>query len=174
MITILVYPDKDNDRYRANLIMGQDAIETYGYKIELFGPFFDLGLGKPTHQNMLSQFLDGLAVQTIDINQDSVISQSFFIPNVLAEFDKDSKVKIVGLPEFVITTNWSGTAWCAAFAEHTFGTLVQRVYGKLAVRLHYGHPDVHDALWIMVHFIKTFCPVLILFLQTRLKLDCLS
>lgn len=66
--------------------------EHYAYRINIFGPFIDMGLGKPTHQNFLSQFIDGLVIQAIDVNQDSVISQSFFIPNVLAEFAKDPKV----------------------------------------------------------------------------------
>jgi len=106
-------------------------------------------LGKPTHQNYLSQFIDGMVIQTIDVNQDNVISQSFFVPNVLAEFDRDKAIKIVGCPEFVITTRWSSTAWCSAFSEHTFGTLVQRCYSKLGIRLHYGHPDFLDALFVM-------------------------
>lgn len=107
-------------------------------------------LGKPTNQNLLSHFIDGMIVQTIDVNQDNNFAQSFFIPNALAEFDKDKKVKIVGFPEYVFTRHWSSTAWCSAFSERSFGTLVQRCYSKLGIRLHYGHPDYLDALWIMV------------------------
>jgi 1,3-beta-glucan synthase len=91
-----------------------------------------------------------MIIQTIDVNQDSVISQSFFVPNVLGEFELDKNVKIVGCPEFIITTDWSSTAWCSAFSERTFGTLSQRAYARMNIRLHYGHPDYLDALWVMV------------------------
>ena len=64
----------------------------FNYTTELFGPFVDLGLGKPTHQNFLSQFIDGLVIQTIDVNQDNMLSQSLFVPNVLSEFEKDKRV----------------------------------------------------------------------------------
>lgn len=56
---------------------------------------------------------------------------------------------MIGFPEFIVTTNWSETAWCSAFGEHTFGSLTQRTYSKLGIRLHYGHPDFLDALYIM-------------------------
>lgn len=147
----IAYPDFDKGKHIGRMNYGNKTDTFQEFTIELFGPFGDMGLGKPTHQNFLSQFIDGLAIQTIDINQDSVISQSFFIPNVLAEFDADPAVRIIGLPEFIITTNWSGTAWfvillfvsiyyrrCAAFGEKTFGTLVQRTYARLGLRLHYG------------------------------------
>ena len=134
----------------------------FDYTIELFGPFVDMGLGKPTHQNFLSQFIDGMVIQTIDVNQDNVISQSFFVPNLVAEFDVDKSVKIVGCPEFVFTEDWSSTAWCSAFTEHTFGSLVQRAYSRLGIRLHYGHPDYLDALWVMVTISVTCYSLLII------------
>jgi 1,3-beta-glucan synthase len=105
--------------------------------------------GKPAHQNFLTQFVDGSVIQAIDINQASVLSQSFFIPNVLSEF-QDESVKIVGCPEFIITDAWSATAWCSAFSERTFGTILHRVYSRLGIRLHYGHPDFFDAFFVMV------------------------
>jgi len=147
----IAYVDYVNEKYIGKMGSGLNKASSnfYDFSIEMFGPFADLGLGKPTHQNFLSQFIDGMMIQTIDVNQDNVMSQSFFVPNVLAEFDRDKSIKIVGCPEFVITTNWSSTAWCSAFSEHTFGTLVQRCYSKLGIRLHYGHPDFLDALFVM-------------------------
>eukprot|EP01117_Protostelium_nocturnum_P012633 TRINITY_DN464_c0_g2_i1.p1 TRINITY_DN464_c0_g2~~TRINITY_DN464_c0_g2_i1.p1 ORF type:complete len:1660 (+),score=594.70 TRINITY_DN464_c0_g2_i1:519-5498(+) len=149
----ICYPEHFDGKYFGRLVSGVKASKAStklcDYKVQLFGPFADLGLGKPAHQNYISQFIDGMIIQTIDINQDNVLPQSFFIPNTLAEFRKDPKVKIVGLPEFVITTKWSSTAWCSAFSEHTFGTLTQRTYARFGVRLHYGHPDYIDALWTM-------------------------
>jgi len=149
----ICYPDQEDGKYYGRLISGvkqtsSGSSTVYDFKTQLFGPFVDLGLGKPTHQNFMSQFIDGCVVQTIDINQDSVLPQSFFIPNMLGEFELDHNVKIIGCPEFIVTTNWSSTAWCSAFAERTFGTLTQRCYSRLGVRLHYGHPDFIDALWI--------------------------
>jgi len=149
----ICYPDQEDGKHYGRLISGVKQTSTgastvYDFKTELFGPFADLGLGKPAHQNFMSQFIDGMIVQTIDINQDSVLPQSFFIPNMLGEFSLDPKVKILGCPEFVVTGAWSSTAWCSAFAERTFGTLTQRCYSRLGVRLHYGHPDFIDALWV--------------------------
>ena len=89
------YPDIENNKYIGKLTSGNASGTFFDYTIQLFGPFTDMGLGKPTHQNYLSQFIDGLAIQTIDVNQDSVISQSFFVPNVLAEFTMDKKVRKV-------------------------------------------------------------------------------
>jgi len=149
----IAYPEYSNGKYYGKLVSG--VKQTHGtskiddYKLEIFGPFGDLGLGKPSHQNFLAQFIDGMIIQTIDINQDNVLPQSYFIPNVLGEFDNDHRVRIVGLPEYVITTKWSSTAWCSAFSEHTFGTLTQRCYARFGVRLHYGHPDFLDGLWVM-------------------------
>eukprot|EP01118_Nematostelium_gracile_P008148 TRINITY_DN268_c0_g2_i3.p1 TRINITY_DN268_c0_g2~~TRINITY_DN268_c0_g2_i3.p1 ORF type:complete len:625 (+),score=123.19 TRINITY_DN268_c0_g2_i3:140-1876(+) len=149
----IAYPDIGEDgKFYARMMSGiskTDGSEYSDYKIELFGPFGDMGLGKPAHQNFLVQFLDGLVIQAIDVNQDNVLGQSFFVPNVLAEFDRDKKIKIIGCPEFIVTTNWSSTAWCSAFAEHNFGTMVQRCYARLGLRFHYGHPDYIDAMSVM-------------------------
>ena len=80
------YPYEENGKYYARMSSGlaQANSSYYDYNIEMLGPFSDMGLGKPAHQNFLSQFIDGMIVQTIDTNQDNVISQSFFIPNVLS------------------------------------------------------------------------------------------
>jgi len=146
----IAYPENEGDQWFGRLTSGLSKTNSnyYDYKIELYGPFNDMGLGKPAHQNFLSQFIDGMVIQAIDVNQDNVISQSFFIPNVLSNFD-DDKVKIIGLPEFVLTTGWSSTAWCSAFGERTFGTLTQRTYARMGLRLHYGHPDYLDAIFVM-------------------------
>lgn len=75
----IAYPDFENGKYIGRLGSGVDPTtgNYFDYEIELFGPFADMGLGKPTNQNFLSSFIDGLVVQTIDVNQDNVISQSF-------------------------------------------------------------------------------------------------
>ncbi|PRP84007.1 callose synthase 7-like [Planoprotostelium fungivorum] len=142
----IAYPEKQNGRYYGKLVSGvkqmRGTSKLDDYRVEIFGPFTDFGLGKPAHQNFLAQFIDGMIIQ------DNVLPQSYFIPNVLGEFAADKKVRIVGLPEYVITTKWSSTAWCSAFSEHTFGTLTQRTYARFGVRLHYGHPDFLDALWV--------------------------
>eukprot|EP01117_Protostelium_nocturnum_P012632 TRINITY_DN464_c0_g1_i1.p1 TRINITY_DN464_c0_g1~~TRINITY_DN464_c0_g1_i1.p1 ORF type:complete len:1664 (+),score=604.92 TRINITY_DN464_c0_g1_i1:191-5182(+) len=149
----ICYPDQENGVYLGRMMSGSKNSGSgrqiiTNYKTTLFGPFADFGLGKPTHQNFMSQFIDGCIVQTIDINQDSVLPQSFLVPNILGEFDLDPLVKIIGCPEFIVTMGWSSTAWCSAFSERTFGTLTQRCYSRLGIRLHYGHPDYIDAFWI--------------------------
>jgi hypothetical protein len=130
--------------------------ESVMHKIGMFGPYSELGLGKPSTQNFLSQFLDSLYIQTIDANQDNVLSQSFFIPNLLQEFQNnnagyhgngwDNDVKILSFPEYSITSEWSKVGWCASSSF----AVMQRTIAQMECRGHYGHPDVFDASFVMV------------------------
>jgi len=119
------------------------------YQIESFGNFSRTGQGKPTNQAFMMQFFDGSYCQTIDCNMDSTLSQSLFVPNVLKEFDRDSRVKIVGCSEYITTKAWSKAGYAAAFTERVFGSMVQRVWYMIGLRFHYGHPDFMRGLHIM-------------------------
>lgn len=76
----IAYPDQIDGKWYARMMSGiSKQNSAYSdYKIEMFGPFLDMGLGKPTHQNFLSQFMDGLILEAIDVNQDNVIRYSSF------------------------------------------------------------------------------------------------
>jgi hypothetical protein len=87
----IAYPDCEGGKFVGKLMNGSGILSN----IEMFGPFEDFGLGKPTNQNFMSQFIDGLIIQTIDVNQDNVLSQSFMIPNVISEFENKDVCEII-------------------------------------------------------------------------------
>jgi len=119
------------------------------YEVTAYGDFSKVGQGKPTNQGHMLQFFDGSFCQAVDCNMDAALSQCFFIPNVLKEFDKDKKVKIVGFPEDVITKDWSYAGYAAAFTERVFGSIIQRVWNMMNLRFHYGHPDFLRGMFVM-------------------------
>merc|ERR1712061_162229 len=61
--------------------------------------------------------------------------------------DAHSK-KIIGLPEH-ITSDIGSVGDMSASAETAFGTILQRSYAVLGVRMHYGHPDIMNKQTMM-------------------------
>ena len=56
-------------------------------------------------------------------------------------------VGVIGFREHVFTFQHSVVGRYMALAEHSFGTIVQRfLYRPHHIRMHYGHPDVANAL----------------------------
>lgn len=122
------------------------------YRIQLPGPL-KLGEGKPENQNHAIIFTRGDAVQTIDMNQDNYFEEALKIRNLLEEFNKHYGIRrpqILGVREHVFTGSVSSLAWFMSAQETSFVTLGQRVLANpLKVRMHYGHPDVFDRLWVL-------------------------
>lgn len=118
-------------------------------RISMFGRFDVMGHGKPCHQAFLMQFVDGKILCCIDSNQDANMAQLVFMPNALEEFRSDGKLKVLGFPEHIFTKDWSLAGYSAALVEQVFGSLVQRAWATMGMRLHYGHPDLIDARWAM-------------------------
>lgn len=58
---------------------------------------------------------------------------------------------LVGCPEHIYTEPVSHLAGLMAAQETAFGTIVQRVLRYTGGRLHYGHPDLFDGLWVRAH-----------------------
>jgi callose synthase len=122
------------------------------YSIELPGEVI-LGEGKPENQNHAIVFTRGEALQTIDMNQEHYLEETFKMRNLLEEFDDGKnyghrKPTILGVREHVFTGSVSSLAWFMSLQERSFVTLGQRVLAKpLKVRMHYGHPDVFDRLF---------------------------
>ncbi|KAK1321381.1 Callose synthase 3 [Acorus calamus] len=121
------------------------------YRIKLPGPAI-LGEGKPENQNHALIFTRGEGLQTIDMNQDNYIEESFKMRNLLQEFlKKHDGVRypsILGVREHIFTGSVSSLAWFMSNQETSFVTIGQRVLANpLRVRFHYGHPDVFDRLF---------------------------
>eukprot|EP00933_Yihiella_yeosuensis_P040353 TRINITY_DN34639_c0_g1_i1.p1 TRINITY_DN34639_c0_g1~~TRINITY_DN34639_c0_g1_i1.p1 ORF type:complete len:1965 (+),score=368.55 TRINITY_DN34639_c0_g1_i1:571-5895(+) len=120
-------------------------IELPGYPI--------LGDGKGDNQNHAIPFMRGPFSQCIDANQGAYFEQMMLLPCALGEFrshrrgDGLSK-RIVGFPEH-ITSDIGSIGDFAASAEVAFGTILQRTYSVLGGRMHYGHPDIMNKLYMM-------------------------
>jgi len=122
------------------------------YRIRLPGPL-KLGEGKPENQNHALVFTRGVALQTIDMNQDNYFEEALKMRNLLEEFTRNygtRKSNILGVREHIFTASVSSLAWFMSAQETSFVTLGQRVLAKpLKIRLHYGHPDVFDRIWFL-------------------------
>jgi len=120
-------------------------IELPGYPI--------LGDGKGDNQNHAIPFMRGHFAQCIDANQGAYFEQMLFLPCALGEFrsryrgDPQAK-RIVGFPEH-ITSDIGSIGDFAASAEVAFGTILQRTYAALGARMHYGHPDIMNKVFMM-------------------------
>ncbi|ORZ11336.1 glucan synthase [Lobosporangium transversale] len=118
-----------------------------------------LGDGKSDNQNHAIIFARGEYIQLVDANQDNYLEEALKIRSVLGEFEqmhmpevspyspqvtsKDipEPVAIVGAREYIFSENIGVLGDVAAGKEQTFGTLTQRMMAKIGGKLHYGHPD---------------------------------
>ncbi|TRM66931.1 glycosyltransferase family 48 protein [Schizophyllum amplum] len=135
------------------------------FRIELPGNPI-LGDGKSDNQNHSIVFYRGEYLQLIDANQDNYLEECLKIRNVLAEFEefdvssqspyaqwgakefKRSPVAIVGAREYIFSEHIGILGDLAAGKEQTFGTLTARNNAFLGGKLHYGHPDFLNALYM--------------------------
>ncbi|THH32853.1 hypothetical protein EUX98_g1321 [Antrodiella citrinella] len=135
------------------------------FRIELPGNPI-LGDGKSDNQNHAIIFYRGEYLQLVDANQDNYLEECLKIRNVLGEFDeyavssqspyaqwghKDFKkppVAIVGAREYIFSENIGILGDLAAGKEQTFGTLAARSLSWIGGKLHYGHPDFLNALYM--------------------------
>ncbi|KAI8854301.1 1,3-beta-glucan synthase component-domain-containing protein [Chytridium lagenaria] len=111
------------------------------FRIKLPGNPF-LGDGKADNQNLNMIWTRGEFLQLIDANQ---------VRSLLAEFQETeggSPVAIVGAREHIFSEGVGVLGDVAAGKEYSFGTIVQRVTAKLGGRLHYGHPDFLNAVFM--------------------------
>ena len=117
------------------------------YKVRLPGNPI-IGEGKPENQNHAVIFAHGEYLQTLDMNQDNYLGESLKMRNLLELFTGD--VRLIGFREHIISDGNGLVAGFAADSEFVFGTMIQRFMAwPLEVRLHYGHPDVWDAVWCL-------------------------
>ena len=124
-----------------------------------------LGDGKSDNQNHAIVFYRGEYLQLIDANQDKYLEECLKIRNVLGEFEeyavsnqspyaswaqddfKRPPVAIVGAREYIFSEN-IGILGDAAGKEQTFGTLAARTLSWIGGKLHYGHPDFLNGIFM--------------------------
>ncbi|ORY98605.1 1,3-beta-glucan synthase component-domain-containing protein [Syncephalastrum racemosum] len=134
------------------------------YRIRLPGNPI-LGDGKSDNQNHALIFYRGEYLQLVDANQDNYLEECLKVRNVFTEFEQDTicdlteiyalqpkqaapPVAIVGAREYIFSENVGVLGDIAAGKEQTFGTLTQRIMAKTGGRLHYGHPDFLNAVFM--------------------------
>ncbi|KAJ7701907.1 1,3-beta-glucan synthase [Mycena rosella] len=135
------------------------------FRVELPGNPI-LGDGKSDNQNHALIFYRGEYLQLIDANQDNYLEECLKIRNVLGEFEelavaetspyarwdpkemKNTPVAIVGAREYIFSENIGILGDLAAGKEQTFGTLSARSMAWIGGKLHYGHPDFLNALYM--------------------------
>ncbi|ONH67851.1 hypothetical protein BON22_2748 [Cyberlindnera fabianii] len=134
------------------------------YKIRLSGNPI-LGDGKSDNQNHLLIFYRGEYIQVVDSNQDNYLEECMKIRSVLSEFEEldvpphspysptaslntSAPVAIVGAREYIFSENIGVLGDVAAGKEQTFGTLFARTLAEIGGKLHYGHPDFLNAIFM--------------------------
>ncbi|CCD26823.1 putative 1,3-beta-D-glucan synthase NDAI_0I02550 [Naumovozyma dairenensis CBS 421] len=135
------------------------------FKIKLSGNPI-LGDGKADNQNHSIIFYRGEYIQVIDANQDNYLEECLKIRSVLSEFEEleiDSAipyiagveydeeaapVAFVGAREYIFSENIGVLGDIAAGKEQTFGTLFARTLAEIGGKLHYGHPDFINAIFM--------------------------
>ncbi|GMM33498.1 hypothetical protein DASC09_008230 [Saccharomycopsis crataegensis] len=159
----------DSYKYYSCLIDGKSEIDSNGrripyYKIQLSGNPI-LGDGKADNQNHALIFYRGEYIQVIDANQDNYLEECLKIRSVLSEFEElnglnvnpyipDSKqetkipVAIIGAREYIFSENTGVLGDVAAGKEQTFGTLFARTLAIIGGKLHYGHPDFLNSIFM--------------------------
>lgn len=159
----------DSIEYYSVLIDGSCPILKNGnrvpkYRIRLSGNPI-LGDGKSDNQNHSLIFSRGEYIQLVDANQDNYLEECLKIRSVLAEFDEYSPpldpystdlkdheysnpVAIIGTREYIFSENVGVLGDVAAGKEQTFGTLFARTLAHIGGKLHYGHPDFLNGIFM--------------------------
>ncbi|AEO59893.1 glycosyltransferase family 48 protein [Thermothelomyces thermophilus ATCC 42464] len=134
------------------------------FRIQLSGNPI-LGDGKSDNQNHSIIFYRGEYIQLIDANQDNYLEECLKIRSVLAEFEEmhtdevspytpgvktnaPAPVAILGAREYIFSENIGILGDVAAGKEQTFGTLFARTLAQVGGKLHYGHPDFLNGIFM--------------------------
>lgn len=131
-----------------------------------------LGDGKSDNQNHSIIFSRGEYIQLVDANQDNYLEECLKIRSVLAEFEELNvehvnpylptlpssmsgekseefhPVAILGAREYIFSENIGILGDVAAGKEQTFGTLFARTLAQIGGKLHYGHPDFLNSIYM--------------------------
>jgi len=159
----------EEPRLYSSLIDGHSEVMENGmrrpkFRIQLSGNPI-LGDGKSDNQNHSLIFYRGEYIQLIDANQDNYLEECLKIRSVLAEFEEMktdnvspytpgvknatvSPVAILGAREYIFSENIGILGDVAAGKEQTFGTLFARTLAQIGGKLHYGHPDFLNGIFM--------------------------
>ena len=159
----------DEPRLYSALIDGHSELMENGmrrpkFRVQLSGNPI-LGDGKSDNQNHAIIFYRGEYIQLIDANQDNYLEECLKIRSVLAEFEemttddvspytpgipstKTCPVAILGAREYIFSENIGILGDVAAGKEQTFGTLFARTLSQIGGKLHYGHPDFLNGIFM--------------------------
>ncbi|KAF3942106.1 hypothetical protein ABW19_dt0205026 [Dactylella cylindrospora] len=159
----------DEPRIYSALIDGHSELMENGmrrpkFRVQLSGNPI-LGDGKSDNQNHAIIFYRGEYIQLIDANQDNYLEECLKIRSVLAEFeemqtdnvspyspgrvpDAADPVAILGAREYIFSENIGILGDVAAGKEQTFGTLFARTLAQIGGKLHYGHPDFLNGIFM--------------------------
>ena len=159
----------DEPRIFSCLIDGHSEIMENGkrrpkFRVQLSGNPI-LGDGKSDNQNHALIFYRGEYIQLIDANQDNYLEECLKIRSVLAEFEEmeplatspytpgseeqqQHPVAILGAREYIFSENIGVMGDVAAGKEQTFGTLFSRTLAQIGGKLHYGHPDFLNGIYM--------------------------
>ncbi|KAI4120785.1 MAG: hypothetical protein LQ338_006769 [Usnochroma carphineum] len=159
----------DEPRLYSALIDGHSELMDNGmrrpkFRIQLSGNPI-LGDGKSDNQNHSIIFYRGEYIQLIDANQDNYLEECLKIRSVLAEFEEmttdnvspytpglppnqTTPVAILGAREYIFSENIGILGDVAAGKEQTFGTLFARTLAQIGGKLHYGHPDFLNGIFM--------------------------
>lgn len=157
MYTIEEKSDENNPMKKANELKQKFKIKLSGNPI--------LGDGKSDNQNLSVIYYRGDVIQVIDANQDNYLEECLKIRSVLAEFENldeiieypyipsqsyknKNVVAIVGAREYIFSENSGVLGDVAASKEQTFGTMFARTLSEIGGKLHYGHPDFLNAIFM--------------------------
>ncbi|KKY20183.1 putative glucan synthase [Diplodia seriata] len=134
------------------------------FRIQLSGNPI-LGDGKSDNQNHAIIFYRGEYIQLVDANQDNYLEECLKIRSVLAEFEEMTTdnvspytpglpptnfnpVAILGAREYIFSENIGILGDVAAGKEQTFGTMFARTLAQIGGKLHYGHPDFLNGIFM--------------------------
>ena len=159
----------EEPRLYSSLIDGHSELMENGmrrpkFRIQLSGNPI-LGDGKSDNQNHAIIFYRGEYIQLIDANQDNYLEECLKIRSVLAEFEEmttdnvspytpgvppldTAPVAILGAREYIFSENIGILGDVAAGKEQTFGTLFARTLAQIGGKLHYGHPDFLNGIFM--------------------------
>ncbi|KAF3059766.1 1,3-beta-glucan synthase component FKS1 [Daldinia childiae] len=159
----------EEPRIYSALVDGHSEIMENGmrrpkFRIQLSGNPV-LGDGKSDNQNHSIIFYRGEYIQLIDANQDNYLEECLKIRSVLAEFEEMKSdnispytpgvktesvapVAILGAREYIFSENIGILGDIAAGKEQTFGTLFARTLSQIGGKLHYGHPDFLNGIFM--------------------------
>lgn len=161
----IVYVDRDSSGWYSSLIDSECVLLENGrrkprIRIKISGNPI-LGDGKSDNQNHALPFYRGEYIQLVDANQDNYLEECLKIRNVLSEFGEihlpkepyhpaanGNTVAIVGAREYVFSEKIGVLGDVAAGKEQTFGTLSARTLAKIGAKLHYGHPDFLNGVFM--------------------------